>query len=546
MAYHSVFSVCLAVGVLFLVTASAQVQSLSPPAKVVRDRAEEVKLKDDASPCEMACAHIASQLPDLSFLGRTGDFDMWDAKQSDLVPACRVEPSSAQDVELIMRIVVDLSCPFAIKGGGHARSPGHSNIADGVTIDLVRMNTIQLSEDRRSVEIGAGARWFDVYSTLEPEGISVVGGRVADIGVGGLTLGGGISFYSGRYGWACDNVISYNIVLPDATSMNVNAKSHPDLYFALRGAGSSNFGVITSFEYETLPVSNGGGIWHMAKVFNMDKVPQILEQKHKLYTQSLEKDYDVGVLDVINYFQPYDTWMYLTLRYHTTHLSLDSWPEIHAPIKDIEGIPDTTKVVIKPYSNITMDLAANSPHGDRNIYSTFCFSPSIEFETRIIEIFQEEIAKVKDVVDFLPNMVMQPISRQTISLMGKNGGNALGLEASDGPLVLLATAIKWADATDDGRAQGANYQFLARAESLAKEMRVWHRFKYVNYADESQDIWTGYGPENHQRLKDIQRAVDPRGIFTKGGLGGGTYFKLNEKAESSVVDRNGHGMKSEL
>ena len=90
----------------------------------------------------------------------------------------------------MLKIVIDAKCHFAIKGGGHDRTPGSSNANGGVTIDLVRLNGVDVSEDRKSVRIGAGSLWLDVYTALEKEGLMVVGGRVADVGVGGLTLGG--------------------------------------------------------------------------------------------------------------------------------------------------------------------------------------------------------------------------------------------------------------------------------------------------------------------------------------------------------------------
>jgi FAD/FMN-containing dehydrogenase len=98
-----------------------------------------------------------------------------------------------------------------VKSGGHGMFAGASNIDQGVTIDLLNLNQLVVSDDRSEVSIGAGNRWYDVCSKLDPMGISVVGGRVADIGVGGLTLGRGISFFPGRYGWACDNVNNYEV-----------------------------------------------------------------------------------------------------------------------------------------------------------------------------------------------------------------------------------------------------------------------------------------------------------------------------------------------
>ena len=102
-------------------------------------------------------------------------------------------------------------CPFAVKSGGHAAFAGASNIEGGITIDLAQLKEINVSDDRTLTRVGAGNRWGDVYSQLDPMQLSVVGGRVAGIGVGGLTLGGGISFFSGRYGWALDSVINYEV-----------------------------------------------------------------------------------------------------------------------------------------------------------------------------------------------------------------------------------------------------------------------------------------------------------------------------------------------
>ena len=105
----------------------------------------------------------------------------------------------------------DQECQFAVKSGGHGMFTGASNIQQGITIDLLNLNQITVSSDKTQVSVGAGNRWYDVYTKLDPMGISVIGGRVAGIGVGGLTLGGGISFFSGRYGWACDNVNNYEV-----------------------------------------------------------------------------------------------------------------------------------------------------------------------------------------------------------------------------------------------------------------------------------------------------------------------------------------------
>jgi FAD/FMN-containing dehydrogenase len=78
-----------------------------------------------------------------------------------------------------------------VKGGGHSANPGFSSIS-GVEIALSRFNSAKLNVDGRTVEIGAGLTWGQVYETLDPAGVSVIGGRVPSVGVAGLTLGGGM------------------------------------------------------------------------------------------------------------------------------------------------------------------------------------------------------------------------------------------------------------------------------------------------------------------------------------------------------------------
>ena len=91
---------------------------------------------------------------------------------------------------MTLLIVQFLHCQFAVKSGGHAAFKGASNIDSGITIDLKNLKQVTVSADRTFTKVGAGNHWADVYSRLDPLGLSVVGGRVADIGVGGLTLGG--------------------------------------------------------------------------------------------------------------------------------------------------------------------------------------------------------------------------------------------------------------------------------------------------------------------------------------------------------------------
>lgn len=135
----------------------------------------------------------------------------WSTQQSSQTPTCRVTPDSANDVSTALLILKAQQCQFAVKSGGHASFAGASNIDGAVAIDLVNLDTFEISEDRQEVSVGTGLRWGQVYLQLDAVNLAVIGGRNSEIGVGGLTLGGGISYFSGSKGWACDNVNNYEV-----------------------------------------------------------------------------------------------------------------------------------------------------------------------------------------------------------------------------------------------------------------------------------------------------------------------------------------------
>ena len=118
---------------------------------------------------------------------KTGYFN---SAEQNVMPACRVTPTSTQDVTGIVTSHASLDCQFAIRGGGHMLWSGSANIQDGVTVDLSQMKDVSISTDRKIVSAGPGCRWGDLYSKWDPLGLAVVGGRVNTVGIAGLTIGG--------------------------------------------------------------------------------------------------------------------------------------------------------------------------------------------------------------------------------------------------------------------------------------------------------------------------------------------------------------------
>lgn len=187
-------------------------------------------------------------------------------------PACIISPTSSVDVSKAVKTLTRLDCDFAIRSGGHSTWAGNANIASGVSLDLQGLDTIDVSTRRSIVSVGPGARWGEVYAELVKHDLIVAGGRVGTVGVGGLTLGGGISSFGPRYGWTCDSVVNVEVVLADGAVVDASETQHADLLHALRG-GSNNFGVVTRIDFRA---HQQGDIWGGVVSYAFDTVPQQL------------------------------------------------------------------------------------------------------------------------------------------------------------------------------------------------------------------------------------------------------------------------------
>lgn len=143
----------------------------------------------------------------------------------------------------------------------------------------------------------------------------------------------------------------------------------------------------------------------------------------------------------------------------------------------------------------------------------------------MMSILAEEIEPLKNQSGFFPNVIIQPYNRGAIIAGRARGGNAYGIDV-DGPLSIVLLTSVWDDAADDAAQYAFAERFVARATQASADAGLAHPWLYVNYAYTSQEPFASYGDENHARLKAIQKAVDPRGVFSSQGLSKG-YFKLN-------------------
>lgn len=147
----------------------------------------------------------------------------------------------------MVKHLAEQNCRFSVKSGGHNANPGANSVNDGVSIDLKHLTAHSSAEDGSYVTLGTGMSWKQAYGAFEDQNIGFTGGICEDVGVGGISVGGGQSLFQVSKGWVVDNILRYEVVLASGEVVNATQEEHPRLYKALKG-GNTNLGIVTSVD----------------------------------------------------------------------------------------------------------------------------------------------------------------------------------------------------------------------------------------------------------------------------------------------------------
>ena len=199
---------------------------------------------------------------------------------------------SAEDVSATILLSRKHFVSFVVSGGKHS-SGGASSTEGGLVIDLAKMRKVVVDPATKTVRVQGGCIWKDVDEAAAEYGLAMVGGTVNHTGVGGLTLGGGYGWLSGRYGLTIDSLLEVQMVLADGSIRTVSKDQNPDLFWAIRGAGRC-FGVVVEFKFQTYEQTNL--VWAGQLVFPMAKVDGIVDFANNLVaTSNGDSPLNVGI-----------------------------------------------------------------------------------------------------------------------------------------------------------------------------------------------------------------------------------------------------------
>jgi len=172
----------------------------------------------------------------------------------DRRPAVILRPADGADVARAVAFARDSGLPLAVRCGGHSGA-GHSAIDDGIVLDVRKLKTLEIDLEAKTAWAGSGLTAAEYTTAVGEHGLATGFGDTGSVGVGGITLNGGIGFLVRKFGMTIDSLLAAEIVGADGQTLQVDAETHPDMFWAIRGGGG-NFGVATKFQFRLHEVAD--------------------------------------------------------------------------------------------------------------------------------------------------------------------------------------------------------------------------------------------------------------------------------------------------
>ena len=177
---------------------------------------------------------------------------LFDPQFDSVLPAGIAYCGTPSDIRTCLAFAERFGVDVAARSGGH--SYGGYSTSTGLVLDVSRMNAVSVDAGAQTATVGAGARLIDVYSALARAGLALPAGSCPTVGVAGLTLGGGVGVLGRKFGLTCDSLLSAQVCAADGRMLTCSNDQESDLFWALRGGGGGNFGVVTSLTFRAYPI----------------------------------------------------------------------------------------------------------------------------------------------------------------------------------------------------------------------------------------------------------------------------------------------------
>lgn len=410
----------------------------------------------------------------------------------DHQPGVIAQCANVNDVVRVVHFGRNLGLEIAVRGGGHSVS-GKALTDGGLVIDLRRMNGVSVNPDARTATVAGGATMSHLDRATQPYGLATTGGRVSTTGVGGFILGGGSGWLDRKFGLACDNLLSVELVTADGGVIRASEDENPELFWALHGGGG-NFGVATSF---TLRLHELSSVTAALLLWRPEAGPDVL-RAYRDFMESAPDEVGGGVLYLTGpaeEFVPEHLVGTLALAVLVVYAGPEAEArKVAAPMLALghEG----ALIAEMPYAELQCML--DDPPGYRNYWSAE-YLDAVPDEA--VDLF---CARAADMV--VPSPSQHVLFPQ---------GGAVGRGPTDYPIPwrhapwCIHPFGLWEDPADDEHAR-------RWARDIRADLKPWSSGAvYLNFiGDEGEDrVVAGFGRENYARLTKVKAQYDPYNVF---------------------------------
>ena len=421
-------------------------------------------------------------------------------RYSGVRPLAILRARSVSDVRAAVRWCAKYDVRIAARSGGHSYA-GYSTVRGGLVVDLSRLTGISVAPGGKTVQVGAGNRLIDMYSTLASRGLTVPAGSCPTVGVAGLALGGGVGLAGRALGTTSDNIQSLTVVTAGGEALTCNARQNADLYWACRGGGGGNFGIATGFTFTTHAVRTAS---YFFASFDWDDVADVVAGWQRWAPNAPPELFSLCALTtgsggpILNVFGQY----------------MGSSSALRRVLGGLTSAarPRSLQVGSARYIDLILRWAGcldESPAECRRLpYAPFAAKSSYV----LTPVSSGGIATMARWIE----------RRQGQSSLGSGAilldsyGGAINDVAADATAFVHRNALYSCQfAAYWGGSSGAQAAGLSWIRGFYRAMAPYvSRYAYQNYIDPDLTAWkTAYYGQNYARLVDVKRQYDPDDLF---------------------------------
>ena len=403
-------------------------------------------------------------------------------------PAVVVRPAHVADVRAAVRYAAASGLELSVRGGGHG-FPGFGTNDGGVVIDLGLLSNVAIVDpERHLVRIGGGATWGQVVAAMALHGLAISSGDTKSVGVGGLTLTGGIGWKVRKYGLALDSVAAAEVVTANGEVVHASAQENPELFWAIRGGGG-NFGIVTAFDFAAHPTTD---VFHGRIAFPAMEAGTVL-QGWADYLRTAPEE----LTAVANFANPFAGGPQAPVEIEVAFDGDDPMLATQAlgPILRL-GTVIEDDVALKPYADVLADGMVPPP--------------GIEIFTRSGFVDKESVSDVLQILVEVGTSEGSPI------IAVRSVGGAVS-RVADGATAYAHRQAELMFATSTVGPKPAIEAARPALDAIWARLAPHVNGAYANFLAlaTAEDVSAIYPAETYQRLAAVKRQYDPDNLFAR-------------------------------